>query len=254
MLLQQDAGAEEKKGFLIRAWERIRPKKEENPAPVPPPAETVQPLSVDTGTVDEGVPGTAGLSGKEQPQAAQENTLESQIDEDAAMDEDVDHIDESVDMIEDEGTAGSAEKQKPELSSDEMIKVIERRLKSYPQIANFIPGLEIRQGQDGKEEIYYTDKGVIALKLGQLEKESLSHLFGRVNNEAVKINTERIIKQIRQQEELRRQAQQGIPRQPPQPPPRVYTPPPPTPQAYTPPPQPPRGYTPPPQPPRVPRR
>ena len=237
MLFPGDAGAEEKKGFLIRAWERIRPKKEEKPAPV-----------------DESMSASAGLSGEEQPQVTQVYTFESQTDEDAAMDEEMDHINESADMIEDEIITESAEKKRPELSSDEMVKIIERRLKSYPQIVNFIPGLEIRQSQAGEKEIYYTDKGGIALKPGQLEKESLLRLFGRVNNEAAKINTERIIRQIQQQEELRRQIQQGIPRQPPPQPPQVYTPPPQPPQVYTPPPQPPRVQTPPPLPPRLPRR
>ncbi len=258
MLLPADAKAEEKKGFLIRAWERIRPKKEEKPAPAPKRTESAQVPRQEPEKDKEVTPVTMmPVEPAPEPQVAQKYTFESHLGEDTAMDGEMDYIDESAGVIEDKSPAKSAEEKRPELSRDQMVKIIERRLKSYPQIVLIIPGLEVRQSQEGKEETYYTDKGGIALKLEQLEKESLLRLFGRVNNEATKINTERIIRQIQQQEQLMRQIQQGIPRQPQQPP-RVFTPPPQPPQVFTPPQQlpqqPPRIQTPPPAPPAPSRR
>lgn len=140
-------------------------------------------------------------------------------------------------------------------TKDEMLDVIGKRLKVFGEIEYIIPNLFSRIAPDGQKEYYYAPDGGVALKLRDLDKGDLFDLYVRVNNEATRINTERILRQIQQQEQIMRQIQlqqqqmqqQQVlqppqpPQQPPQPP-QVYTPPQPPAQHQvpTPPPAPPQ--------------
>ncbi|MFH1553029.1 MAG: hypothetical protein ABID83_05275 [Candidatus Omnitrophota bacterium] len=151
-------------------------------------------------------------------------------------------------------------------SKQEMIDVIEKRLEIYSEIIYMISGLSFEETEDGGKGYFYeTSEGDI-VKLSDLDKETLHGLFVRVNNEATRISSERLMQQLQQQEQIIRSIQHA-PQQPPRTytppqPPRIYTPPQQPaqpPQIFTPPqqpaqpPQPPQQPTPPPQPPAGPK-
>lgn len=262
---------EEEKGFLVKMWERykakaqvkaqaeVKPKgaaaQKAAPAIVSPETTTsapgqeaagfsprkeraLLPVAAKEGTtappVASETTASSALPGEEAPSKV---TVESRVGE-----EDIMAMEEAP-----EEEIGPDGKEKP-LSKEKMIDSIQKRLKVYSQILFLIPELQMKKSQDGAEELYYTSRDGIALKLSDLDEKTLRELFSRVNNEATRLNTERIQRQIQQQEQLTRMLQQipQPPQQPPQPP-QIYNPPPQ-------PPQPPRVYNPPPPPPEPPRR
>lgn len=68
-----------------------------------------------------------------------------------------------------------------------LVKAVDRR----EEILNFVPGLVKERGGDGK--IFYSYNGV---KIDELDRASLEKLYVRVRQEAVRINTERLNKQV----------------------------------------------------------
>ncbi|MGB2600603.1 MAG: hypothetical protein WBD00_02900 [Candidatus Omnitrophota bacterium] len=134
------------------------------------------------------------------------------------------------------------------LTKEQMIESIKRRLKVFSEIEFIIPTLSSRTDEDGNKEYFLKPQDGITVKLQDLDKETLTDLFARVNNEATRINTERLLRQIQQQEQIRR----SIPQQPPmpvQPPPQPPTPPPAPPRIFIPPQPPPQPPAPQPTPP-----
>ena len=121
---------------------------------------------------------------------------------------------EGIDYDELADEAGLPEDEMPR-SREEMIGIIKRRIKSYDEILYFVPGLTKKVSANGQEELYYAPEGQVATKLIQLDDDTLHDLFVRVNSEATRLNTERIMKQVRQLEQLRRI---NMPVTPPQPP------------------------------------
>ncbi len=160
---------------------------------------------------------------------------------------------EEAEMSEDATTESGEEPEREEipLDKDEMLERIEKRLKIYSEIIYIIPGLSFTETDSGDRKYFYTGEGGEALPLDALDKETLYNLFSRINNEATRINTERLVRQLQQLEQIRRSSQ-NIPQPPPQPmaPPQVFIPPQPPPM----PPQPPRIPTPPAPPAQPPRR
>ena len=142
-----------------------------------------------------------------------------------------------------------AVKPKQEFTKEYFIEHIKGTLSHMEEIMNFVQGLKKETDKAGN--VTYTYNGT---KLGDLDKEQLSKLYGRINNEAVRIRTERLNRQlesIRQAERASRVARQTarqivVPAPPPRPP-IIYTPPqpPPMPSAVT---QPPKIPPPPPTP------
>ena len=131
-----------------------------------------------------------------------------------------------------------------ESSKEDIAQRIKGMLEAVPEAANFIPELKLSLDKD---------KNIVAIKykidgifkdITEIDKETLIKIHGRISNERVRIQTERIQRQLNAA-----RAAQNVPR-----PPQVYTPPPAPPRVPTPPPTPPKVPTPPPAPPRVPRR
>jgi hypothetical protein len=146
------------------------------------------------------------------------------------------------------------EEEKPEeeeipITKEEMIEVIKRRLRIYSQIQYLIPNFYSEVGEDGERVYYYSTPGNPAKRLEELDRKTIQGLFVRVNNEATRLRTEQLMRQIQQQEQimrtiqqqqqLQRQQQPVTPPSPPPEPPRIYTPPQPPPQPPAPPPPPP---------------
>ncbi|MDO8525584.1 MAG: hypothetical protein Q7S07_03760 [Candidatus Omnitrophota bacterium] len=107
-----------------------------------------------------------------------------------------------------------------ELTKREMVDRINSNLDSFPEILNFVPGLKKETGPAGKITYTYHGKNI-----GALEAEQLSGIYSRVNNESVRLRTDRINRQldnIRRIDEINRQNRQLI-RTPkiPTPPPRL---------------------------------
>jgi hypothetical protein len=158
----------------------------------------------------------------------------------------VEEIDEEVVGVEEEQER-PPRKEIP-LTKEEMISSIKRRLKVFSEIEFIIPTLSSKVDEEGNKEYFLRTQDGITRKLEELDKETLTDLFARVNNEATRINTERLLRQIQQQEQIRR----SIPQQPPapvQPPAQPPQPPPAPPQVYTPPQPPPQPPAPQPTPP-----
>ena len=136
-------------------------------------------------------------------------------------------------------------------TKEDMLDVIGKRLYTFSQIAYMIPDFSMVQLEDGSKQYYYytVENGNLAIE--DLDKKTLHKLFVRINNEATILNTQRIMQQIQQQEQLTRtiqQQQQQVQRsiqdqRPPVSftPPVVHTPPPQQPQPPKQPPQPPRS-------------
>jgi len=117
-----------------------------------------------------------------------------------------------------------------------MVRVIKERLEVFPEIAGMVPELFLRKRSGAKEEeteieYFYTSPDGIAVKLEELDAEPLYDLYGLVNRESTRLSTERIMKQLDQQRQLRMlqdlQRMSGGPVEPTQQPsvPRVYIPP-----------------------------
>ncbi len=144
--------------------------------------------------------------------------------------------------------APEEEKPEPEempISKEEMIEVIKRRVQVYSQIPYLIPNFYSEVGADGERVYYYSLPGQVAMRLEELDKKTIQGLFVRVNNEATRLRTEQLMRQIQQQEQIMRtiQQQQQLQRQqqpvtppgPPPEPPKIYVPPQPPPQPPAPP-------------------
>lgn len=130
-----------------------------------------------------------------------------------------------------------------ELSEEELRERIRRLLEISPEIADFIPELKLSRDEEGNIiKVEYEKRGTLK-NIEELDKETLIRIHNRVNNERVRIQTERIQQQLQAA-----QAAQKIPTPPP-----VHTPPVP-PKTHTPPPSPPKVPTPPPSPPAQHRR
>ena len=106
-----------------------------------------------------------------------------------------------------------------------LLVITEKR--TIEEILNFIP--DLKKQVDSGNKTSYTFQGK---PLEDLDKETLDKLFGRVRNEAVRIRTERVSKQldfIRRMEQFNRQNRQmNSIRQPSIPRPVPTTPKPPT--------------------------
>ncbi len=127
----------------------------------------------------------------------------------------------------------------------EMIDKIKKRLDRFPEILDVYPSLSFRETAGVKEYFYVTPEGV-EVELASLDDKTLYALQIMVSRMATQINTERIMKMLQQQEQIRRM--QNLQQQVPSQPPSLPAQPPTTPQVYTPPPQVPRQTTPPPVP------
>ena len=94
-------------------------------------------------------------------------------------------------------------------SKEDMLRVIRLRLKAFPEIVGMISELQMRRFTDGTPEYFYSDfeEGMVK-KLEDLDVGILYELFIKINNEASRIQTERLMRQIQQQQQLQRQQQQ----------------------------------------------
>lgn len=131
-----------------------------------------------------------------------------------------------------------------EMKEEEIIERIKHMLEISPEALDFIPDLKVVMDKEGYVvSIKYKVSGIFE-DINDLDKETLIKIHNRVNNERVRIQTERIQRQLQAIT-----AAQNIPK----PPPQVYIPkqPPRPPQQ---PPTPPKIPTPPPQPPQTGRR
>jgi len=134
---------------------------------------------------------------------------------------DIEYIEESEE-VEEPGKEEAAEgKKKPReipYSKEEMIEVIKKRLTTFQQILYMIPGLSMEKAPEGEVEYFYEAQekpGTKPLSLSELDKDTVYKIFVRVNNEATRLQTERLMQQLQQQENLMRtiQQQQNIQRQ-----------------------------------------
>lgn len=107
------------------------------------------------------------------------------------------------------------------MTKEELLVHIKERLRVTEEIADFIPGL--KKEKDPAGALYYTYNGI---RIDDLDRDTLDKLFGRIQTESVRINTERINKQlesIRQAQQAQQAAQQAaripaVVQVPPQPP------------------------------------
>ncbi len=109
---------------------------------------------------------------------------------------------------------------KSERTKEEKIEIIKRRLKVFSEIVDYIPGLSVKKEEDGSLSCYFTTAEGETKSLSDLDDETVSKLYIRINQEATKLHTERILKQIQmqqQQERLLRSIQQ-VPQVPVMPP------------------------------------
>ena len=114
-----------------------------------------------------------------------------------------------------------AQKSRKDITKEDLVSHIEGRLDTMEEALNLIPGLKKENNASGMS--FYSYNGV---KLKDLDRDTLDKLFSRVQNEGVRIQTERLNKQlegIRQAHQAQVAAQQvsRIPRviqPPPQPP------------------------------------
>ena len=115
-------------------------------------------------------------------------------------------------------------------TKQKMLEVIDQRVKTFSQIEYLIPDFYSQQGPEGVKEFFYrTDMGDMPIE--ELDKGTLHRLFVRINNEATRLNSQRVMRQIQQQDNLIRMLQQQTrqvhqqPPQPPQSPPVIHQPP-----------------------------
>ena len=125
-----------------------------------------------------------------------------------------------------------------DMTEEEIRERVRNMVQGSPEVVNFIPELKVAFDKDGQiVKITYEVEGVTK-DVKELDKDTLIKLHNRINIERVRIQTERIQRQLDQARAAQR-AQQ-IPKPPPVPP-RVPAPAPP---------QPPKIHRPPPAPPR----
>jgi len=119
-----------------------------------------------------------------------------------------------------EEKADKAKRTRKDLTKEELVQYIKDRLDREEEVLNFIP--ELKKETDAAGNMYYAYQGV---RLENLDKEKLDKLFLRVQNELVRIRTERLNRQLESIRRIQRlTTQQQVPRVP------NVTIPPPTPQ------------------------
>lgn len=135
------------------------------------------------------------------------------------------------------------------MTKEEMAQHIIETIESEDEVLNYIPPLKAEKRPDGKLNVTYEVKGQ-AVKLEDLDKDTLGKIYSTVHQISTKLSVERISQQletIRQTQNIQRVAQPPQAMTVPAQPPRV-------PQSQAPPQQPPsapsRVPQPPPQPPR----
>ncbi len=113
----------------------------------------------------------------------------------------------------------AAEKPAPkkELTKPDIIEHIKGSLDHFDEILNFVPGLQKYTDAAGKATYKYQDK-----PLEDLDKDQLMKLYFRVSNEAVRLRTDRVNKQL---ETIRRSEQASRRAAMPARPPTAYIPP-----------------------------
>ena len=125
-----------------------------------------------------------------------------------------------------------------DMTEEEIRERVKNMVQVSPEAVNFIPELKIAFDKDGQiAKITYEVEGV-AKDVKELDKNTLIKLHNRINIERVRIQTERIQRQLNAT-----RASRQIPRPPPQPP-----------KIPRPPQQPPKIHRPPPAPPPAPPR
>jgi len=246
MILPFHANAEEKKGVLVRWWQRIvarvramrGPKEPEAaskvqtvlPKDAPAKAEDISlPEEVEDAEAEEPATEKApGMKPEPSPEKPEENIQgepvevvtydaeeEQQVQEEAI--EDIPAEDEDLDAFPDEPFSDEegmdeeeiTEREEKEIpyTKEEMIDIIKRRVEAFPQIAFLIPGFRASGDEGGEVVLLYKkvdEIGSSEVSLKDLDKETLHRLFVRVNNEATRLNTERIVRQLQQQDNLQR--------------------------------------------------
>jgi len=143
-------------------------------------------------------------------------------------------------------SASKAMPPKKAYTKEEMVADVKETLDDEEELLNFIPGL--KKATTEKGESLYTYEG---MKLEELDQEKLRKIFTRVRQEATRIRTDRLNRQletIRRTQQLTAVAAGGAPRVPvaPPAPPRILS----TPNVPSAPPSIPRPPSPPPAPPR----
>ena len=98
--------------------------------------------------------------------------------------------------------------EEPQKTPGEMLESINKRLEAFPEIAEIVPELSVKEDIDGSREYFYGAPGESAVRLSDLDEEALYKAYVRINQEATRLNTERIMKQLQQIEQLRKQQRQ----------------------------------------------
>jgi hypothetical protein len=132
--------------------------------------------------------------------------------------EDIEEIEEIEEPETGEAAEGEKKPREIPYSNEEMIAVIKKRLTTFQQILYMIPGLSMQKPPEGEAEYFYESPekpGAKPLRLSELDKDTVYKIFVRVNNEATRLQTERLMQQLQQQENLMRtiQQQQNLQRQ-----------------------------------------
>lgn len=226
------AFAAEKKGVLVSFWERIKAKwsakKEAEPAkeapvvqerlkPVAPVTEVTPPEEIKTAA-----PMTT--ASKDEVEVKVKEEVREEAEKGMPEFEEMEEFEEigEFEEVEESGAeeAAEGEKKKREIpySKEEMIEVIKRRLTTFQQVLYMVPGLSMKKDDKGEAEYFYesqTEPGSKPVSLAELDKDTVYKIFARVNNEATRLQTERLMQQLQQQENLMRtiQQQQNIQRQ-----------------------------------------
>lgn len=87
--------------------------------------------------------------------------------------------------------AGPPPKKRKDMTKTELAADIKKNLEQEDSIMNMVPGLEKKADPDGKE--YYSYQGT---RLEDLDKDTLDKIFGRVRNEALRLRTDKLNRQI----------------------------------------------------------
>jgi CxxC motif-containing protein len=82
-------------------------------------------------------------------------------------------------------------KERKDMTKSELAAEISKNLDREESILNLIPGLEKKVDPNGKE--YYAYQGK---KLDDLDKDTLDKILGRVRNEALRIRTDKLNRQL----------------------------------------------------------
>ena len=130
-------------------------------------------------------------------------------------------------------------KERKSMTKGELAADIIKNLDREDSILGLVPGLEKKSGPGGKE--YYAYQGTM---LQDLDKETLDKIFGRVRNEALRLRTDKLNRQL---ETVRRASVTGavVSQAPRSPVPQAINNPPRIPRTIQPPPKPPAPPAPP---------